>query len=92
MELLFEWDKNKAQTNLIKHHVSFEEAATVFGDENSLTINDPAHSVVEKRFITLGISEMKRLLVVVHTDRNDRLRIISARLASKKERQQYRQQ
>ncbi len=89
MPLLFEWDDLKAQTNRIKHGVSFEEAATVFADENSLTIPDPTHSHSESRFITLGSSHNKKILVVVHTDRNEKIRIISARPASKKERQQY---
>jgi uncharacterized protein len=89
MELIFEWDKNKAQTNLIKHKVSFEEAASIFADENSITIDDPAHSLSEKRSITLGLSFAKRILVAVHTERNGNIRIISARLASRKERVQY---
>jgi uncharacterized DUF497 family protein len=91
MALTFEWDSNKAKSNLEKHQLAFEEAATVFADTNSLTIDDPAHSVNEKRHITLGKSQSKRLLVVVHTERGDKIRIISARLASKKERQQYEQ-
>lgn len=91
MALIFEWDSNKVKSNFEKHGVAFEEAATVFADTNSLTIDDPAHSVNEKRHITVGKSQSKRVLVVVHTERGDKLRIISARLASKKERQQYEQ-
>lgn len=91
MALTFEWDSNKAKSNVEKHGVAFEEAATVFADSNSLTIGDPAHSANEKRLITLGISERKRLLVAVHTERGDKIRIISARIASKKERLQYQQ-
>lgn len=87
--LLFEWDENKAQSNVAKHSVAFEEAATVFADDNSLTIDDPEHSVNEKRFVTIGISAHKKILVVVYTERNDKIRIISARQASKKERKQY---
>ena len=79
----FQWDENKARTNLEKHGVSFEEAATVFGDPLSLTIPDPAHSQVEDRWIVLGHSHQRKLLVVVHTERGDNIRIISARRASK---------
>ena len=69
MALTFEWDANKARTNLIKHGVSFEEAATVFADLRSLTIPDPVHSTVEHRFVILGMSHRGKLLVVVHTER-----------------------
>ncbi len=89
MALTFEWDRRKAQTNLTKHGVSFEEAATVFGDSNSLTIADPDHSEVEARSITIGTSHIGKLLVVVHTERGDNMRIISARRASKREQQTY---
>ena len=87
--LPFEWDANKAASNLAKHAVSFEEAATVFGDPVSITIPDPAHSQIEVRFVILGRSHHGRLLVVVHTERGDNIRIISARLASRHERKQY---
>ena len=87
--LLFEWDEKKAYKNIKKHGVSFEEAATVFGDPLSITIYDPLHSKDEDRFVILGMSNKNRILVVIHTDRNDRIRIISARKASKKERKQY---
>ena len=89
MGLLFEWDGNKANANIFKHEVSFEEAATVFGDDHSLTIDDVPHSKHEKRKITLGKSAGQRLLVVMHTERGEHIRIISARKASKKEREQY---
>ncbi len=89
MGLIFEWDVNKAEANIVKHRISFEEAATVFGDERSLTIDDVAHSMDEKRKITLGKSVKHHVLVVVHTERGNHIRIISARKASKKEREQY---
>jgi len=85
----FEWDANKAESNLTKHNVRFEAAATVFGDPYSMTIPDPAHSQSEPRFIILGRSHDGRLLVVVHTERSDNIRIISARQASRRERRQY---
>ena len=85
----FEWDANKAKANLTKHKVSFEAATTVFGDPHSLTIPDPAHSQREDRFIIMGQSHEGKLLVVVHTERGDNIRIISARPASRRERKQY---
>ena len=85
----FEWDANKAQSNLAKHKVNFEAAATVFGDPRSVTIPDPAHSQSENRFIILGRSHDGKLLVVVHTERGDNIRIISARRASRRERKSY---
>ena len=89
MALGFEWDETKAGANLTKHGVSFEEAATVFGDPLSLTIPDPAHSQAEDRFVVIGQSHRRRLLVVVHTERGDNIRVISARRASKRERKVY---
>ncbi len=89
MALFFEWDSVKAKTNKEKHKVTFEEAVTVFGDENSLTIDDIAHSVDEKREITIGQSIHDQILVVVHTVRGKNIRIISARKANKKEKIQY---
>jgi uncharacterized protein len=89
VSLIFEWDQWKAETNLGKHGVSFAEASTIFGDPLSLTIEDPAHSATEDRFVTLGISERHRVLVVVHTDREDTVRIISARIATRRERKAY---
>ena len=87
--LIFEWDDKKASQNIKKHGISFEEATTVFGDPFSITIYDPLHSKEEDRFVILGMSNKNRILVVVHTERNDRIRIISARKATKKERKQY---
>ena len=75
----FEWDPQKAASNLQNHSVSFEEAAAVFGDPLAATVDDPDHSTDEARFITMGVTPSLRLLVVVHTDRADRIRIISAR-------------
>ncbi len=89
MGIVFEWDSNKAKTNVLKHSVSFEEASTVFGDKHSITIDDVSHSLQEKRHVTLGLSSSNRLLVVVHTARGERIRIISVRKASRKEKKQY---
>ncbi|HEX7314055.1 MAG TPA: BrnT family toxin [Pyrinomonadaceae bacterium] len=75
----FEWDEDKAVTNLTKHGVSFEEAATVFGDPLSDTFDDPDHSVDERRFLIIGTSGRGRMLVVAHTDDRVVVRIISAR-------------
>lgn len=85
----FEWDPGKARTNLRKHDVSFDEAATVFLDELSLTGHDPDHSMDEDRFVTFGVSTSGRLLTVMHTERGDRIRIISARVATRMERMLY---
>ena len=90
MSLNFEWDDVKSATNFDRHGVSFQEAATAFGDPLSLTISDPDPSVSEEqRHILLGQSFQGRLLVVVHTDRGDTVRIISARSATRRERQDY---
>ncbi len=89
MPLTFEWDSRKARMNLAKHGISFEEASTVFADARSLTIPDPVHSELEHRFITVGISHRGKLMVVVHTERGDNIRIISARRASRRERKSY---
>ena len=89
MPLSFEWDENKARSNLAKHDVSFEEASTVFGDPLSLTIPDPAHSRAEDRSVVIGNSHQRKLLVVAHTERGDNIRIISARRASRRERKNY---
>jgi uncharacterized protein len=89
--LQFEWDPGKDAENQRKHGVSFEEAGTAFADEYALLLDDPDHSAAEDRFILLGLSAAFRVLVVVHTyrERDDTLRIISARKATKSERQQY---
>ena len=89
MGIIIEWDNQKAKRNLSKHKVFFEEAATIFGDTLSLTIEDPLHSDDEERFVTIGESIQRRLLVVVHTERGDNIRIISARLAMPHERKTY---
>jgi uncharacterized protein len=85
----FEWDSAKAEANLSRHGVSFEEALTAFADPLSSTIADPDHSESEQRYILLGLSSRGRLVVVAHTERGDKIRIISARLASKRERRSY---
>jgi uncharacterized protein len=79
----------KAESNARKHGVEFTEAVTVFKDPLSVTIVDPAHSVGEERFVTLGRSGRARLLVVAHTDTKDEIRLISARPATPRERRQY---
>jgi len=85
----FEWDPAKARKNRRKHRVSFEEAATVYGDELALTYPDPDHSISEQRFITVGMSNAKRVLMVAHTERGESIRIISARKAMQHERKHY---
>lgn len=85
----FEWDPDKAASNLTKHGVAFAEAATVFGDPLAITFFDPDHSDDEDRFVTFGHSNQGRLLVVSHTDRDNRTRIISARVATRRERKIY---
>jgi uncharacterized DUF497 family protein len=85
----FEWDEQKAAENLAKHGVSFDEASTVFGDPLAGTVLDPQHSTDEYRFVTIGLSTSQRLIVVVHADRDDWLRIISARRATRRERRRY---
>ncbi len=85
----FEWDPAKARRNLAKHGVSFEEAATVFADRLSLTTLDPDHSEDEDRYLLLGASYAARLVVVSHTHRGESVRIISARIASRRERREY---
>jgi hypothetical protein len=87
--LRFEWDPNKAAKNLPRHEVSFDEAATVFDDLMFITLVDEEHSVDEERYITIGLSKPGRLLVVAHTDRDGKIRIISARKATKKEAKFY---
>ena len=89
MSLTFEWDDAKAASNWEKHGVTFEEASTVFRDSLSLTISDPLHSVDEQRFVTVGESAERAVLVVVHTQRNTKIRIISAREATRRERQNH---
>lgn len=85
----FEWNPDKAKLNLEKHGVSFQEAATVFNDPLSVTFPDPDHSTGENRYVIIGISRFGQLLVVAHTDRGDKVRIISARKATRQERRFY---
>ena len=85
----FEWDPDKAAGNLVKHGVAFAEAGTVFGDPFALTYFDPDHSDEEDRYLTFGQSSDGRLLVVSHFDRGNRTRIISGRLATRRERKIY---
>ena len=87
--MTYEWDPAKAAANIKKHHVSFEEAASVFLDAAALTFWDPDHSVEEDREITIGRSAQQRILFVAHAAREDRIRIISARQATSRERRQY---
>lgn len=85
----FEWDPVKAASNLSKHGVSFEQACTVFGDPLSATARDPDHAIREGRWLTFGMSSDGQLLVVAHADRGGKLRIISARVATRHERKIY---
>ena len=85
----FEWDPRKARVNLRKHGVSFYDATTVLRDSLGVTIYDPDHSEEEDRYITIGISGSGRLLMVAHTDRGDRIRIINARELTRAEREAY---
>lgn len=85
----FEWDDQKAASNLSKHGVSFDEAVSVFGDARALTFSDSDHSEFEDRSRTYGISNKSRLLVVVHTDRRNGVRIISVRKATRYEKSIY---
>jgi uncharacterized DUF497 family protein len=85
----FEWNPRKAESNLRKHRVSFVEAATVFGDDLAITVPDPDHSIDEERCITIGWSNRRRLLMVAHADRGNRIRIISARELTRREQKAY---
>lgn len=89
MVIEFEWDPDKARKNIGKHRVAFEEAATVFQDTLSITADDPDHSENEDRVITVGFSSRGRPLIVSHTDRGKRTRIISARELTRVEREAY---
>jgi uncharacterized protein len=86
MSLTFEWDRDKSKRNLKKHGVSFEEATTIFADPLARTIHDPLHSEQEDRYVSVGESRRQRILVVVFTERGDNIRIISARVATRRER------
>jgi uncharacterized DUF497 family protein len=85
----FAWDEKKAASNISKHGISFEEAATVFGDPLSDTFPDPDHSLEEHRFVIIGSSESGKILVVAHTDDGELVRIISAREVTHEERKSY---
>lgn len=89
MEPIFRWHPEKARLNVRKHGVTFEEAASVFFDPPSVTIADPLHSGEEDRYVTAGLSNRNRTLVVVHSEAGDAIRIISARLATRGERRDY---
>jgi hypothetical protein len=84
-----EWDPEKAKFNLKKHGISFEEAATALSDPMAATGADPDHSITEERYVTFGVSEKGRLVVVSHTEKHETIRIISARKASKGEKELY---
>ena len=88
-QVSFSWDISKNKDNIIKHNVSFEEASSVFVDNNSRLFYDPRHSENEDRYIILGLSDKGRLLVVSHCYRNNVIRIISARKATKNEQKEY---
>ncbi len=85
----FEWNPDKATLNLEKHGVSFPDAATVFNDQLSVTFPDPQHSVGESRYVIIGISRYGQLLIVAHTDQGEKVRIISARKATRQEQRFY---
>lgn len=89
MGLSFEWNEEKAKTNVKKHGISFDEALTVFTDPFSVTILDPDHSMDEQRYVGVGSSEKGRVLVVVYTERGASIRIISCRKATPSERRLY---
>lgn len=89
MSIKFQWDTRKARQNLQKHQIDFSEASTVFSDTLSITIPDPDHSEDEERWVTMGLSNRQRLLVVVHTEQEETIRIISARTADRFERRKY---
>jgi uncharacterized DUF497 family protein len=89
MPIKFEWDVRKARQNLRKHGIGFDEATTVFADALSITIPDPDHSEDEERWVTMGLSNRHRLLVVVHIEEEEIIRIISARPGNRLERRKY---
>ena len=89
MDLMFEWDESKARINHRKHKISFNEAKTIFYDPFLLTFSDTDHSGNESRFVNIGMSIKTRTLLVVHTERNETIRIISCRKATKSEQRTY---
>lgn len=91
MKFRFEWDPEKSKINLKKHGVGFEEASTIFEDPQFISFLDEEHSVEEERYITIGLSIKSRLLMAAHTEREHRIRIISARKAEKNEEKFYKE-
>ena len=91
MQLTFEWDEEKAKENLKRHKVSFEEAKTIFNDPFLLTFPDPDHSEGEERYLNIGQSATGKILIVIHTERQSCIRLISCRKTTKKERTSYEQ-
>jgi uncharacterized DUF497 family protein len=89
MSIEFEWDENKAEANLSKHGVSFDEAKTVFDDPLYIDFYDPDHSDDEDRYIIIGESQQRRLLIVSYTERDHKTRLINAREVTRKERENY---
>jgi uncharacterized protein len=89
MAFAFEWDPKKASANARKHGVTFDEATTAFGDPYGIIVDDPRHTQSEHRLAVLGFSQSNRLLAVMFTERGDRLRLISARTATRRERRHY---
>ncbi len=94
MKTIFEWDENKARINFEKHKISFDEACTIFADPFLITFVDDFHSDKEERFISIGLSERNRVLLAVHTEREEKdeiivVRIISCRKATQTERKRY---
>lgn len=89
MALTFAWDPKKAASNLKKHKVSFEEASTVFNDLLSVTAHDPDHSQAENRLLIVGVTARGRLVIVSFVERGKQIRLISARLLTRREREQY---
>ena len=87
--VVFEWDDEKAESNLVKHGITFLEATTVFLDDGAIYRKDVAHSMVEERFLLIGRSIERKILTVVHVERGARLRIVSARRATPRERRDY---
>lgn len=89
MRYKFEWDEEKANGNLRRHRISFDEASTVFSDLFSITISDPDHSINEQRYVDIGFSDKGRILIVSYTERGESIRIISCRKATAAERRRY---
>jgi len=89
MDLVFEWDEEKAKRNEVKHGVTFDEAKTIFNDPFAMTISDPNHSDEEERWLDIGLSAGGRILVVWYTERSERIRIIGSRKATKSEERAY---